>query len=257
MRLVSLVPSVTELLFDLGLGDAVVGRTKFCVHPAEGVHAVEVVGGTKNPKVGRIVALAPDLVFMNEEENRLEDAEALRRAGVPVHSALPRTPDETAAMVRDVARRVRRLARGEAIAREIEVRSARVRALAARARTVRFAYLIWQAPWMTVRDDTFVSSLLEQAGGRNVFAGADARFPVVTAEALVAADPDVILLASEPFPFTPAHAAALAATLGIDASRVTCVDGEVLSWHGSRTPAGIEYAATLLATQRARLAAAG
>src|SRR5215203_5290296 len=103
MRIVSLCPSLTELVFDLGLGADLVGRTKFCVHPARRVNAVEKVGGTKNPKIERIIALAPDLVLLNEEENRREDAEQLAGAGVRVHASFPRDALQTAAMVRDVA----------------------------------------------------------------------------------------------------------------------------------------------------------
>ena len=96
MRLVSLCPSLTELVFDLGAGDELVGRTKFCVHPADKVEAIEKVGGTKNPKLERIIELAPDLVLMNEEENRAEDAAALEAAGIQVHSSMPRTAADTA-----------------------------------------------------------------------------------------------------------------------------------------------------------------
>src|SRR5688500_13950351 len=100
MRIVSLCPSLTELVFDLGRGEELVGRTKFCIHPADRVGAVESVGGTKNPKVERIVALAPDLVLLNEEENRREDAEALEAAGISCHTSFPRDADGTARMVR-------------------------------------------------------------------------------------------------------------------------------------------------------------
>jgi len=251
MRLVSLCPSLTELLHDLGAGAVVVGRTKFCIHPAPWVDGIEKVGGTKNPKVERIVALAPDLVVMNEEENRREDAEALREAGLAVYSSLPRTTDDTAQMVRDIARAIGREAAGERVAADIERRAARVRAAAASAPIVRYAYLIWRAPWMTVNDDTFISALLGMAGGRNVFGDAAARYPVVTLEELRAAMPDVVMLSSEPFPFSALHAAELAAALAIDIERVVAVDGELLSWHGSRTLAGIDYAEGVLDAQRA------
>src|ERR671932_1673308 len=102
MRVVSLCPSLTELVFDLGRGDTLVGRTKFCVHPADRVAAVPSVGGTKNPKIERVVALAPDLVLLNEEENRREDAEALRAAGIACHVSFPKTAPETADMVRSI-----------------------------------------------------------------------------------------------------------------------------------------------------------
>lgn len=250
MRLVSLCPSLTELLHDLGAGDEVVGRTKFCIHPSPWVEGIEKVGGTKNPKVERIIALAPDLVVMNEEENRREDAQALRDAGLTVYSSLPRTTDDTAQMVRDIAQAIGREAEGGRIAADIEARAARVRAAAVGAPAVRYAYLIWRAPWMTVNDDTFISALLGLAGGENVFGAATTRYPVFTLDELRAARTDVVMLASEPFPFTAVHAAELATELGIDAGRVVQVDGELLSWHGSRTPAGIDYAEGVVSAQR-------
>ena len=116
MRLVSLCPSLTELLHDLGAAGAVVGRTKFCVHPAPWVLGIEAVGGTKNPRLDRIIALAPDLVLMNEEENRADDAQALREAGVAVHSSMPRTVTDTAQMVRCIAHAIGRVAGEDASA---------------------------------------------------------------------------------------------------------------------------------------------
>ena len=118
MRIVSLCPSLTELVFDLGLGDSLVGRTKFCIHPADRVSAVEKVGGTKNPKVDRIVELAPDLVLLNEEENRREDADALAAAGVRCHASFPRDVQGTAEMVRSIGEALERPREAEAIARD-------------------------------------------------------------------------------------------------------------------------------------------
>ena len=245
MRVVSLCPSTTELVFALGRGDALVGRTKFCIHPADRVAAVPSVGGTKDPRLDRILALAPDLVLLNEEENRREDAEALAAAGVPLHVSFPRDALQTAAMVRALGRALDAAPAAEAIAADIERRSARVRAAAAGRAPVRFAYLIWRRPWMGVGADTFVDALLAQAGGANVLAGgavAGARYPEVAAAALAAANPDVVLLSSEPFPFADRHADELAAATGLPRARFRLVDGELLSWHGARTPAGVDYA---------------
>ncbi len=242
MRLVSLCPSLTELLFDLGVGDQLVGRTKFCVHPADLVAQVEKVGGTKNPKIERIIELAPDLVFMNAEENRVEDARVLERAGIGVHSSLPRTPDETAAMVRSIAAAVDRPDAGEVIARDIETRAQRVRAAATSRPPVRFVYLIWRKPWMSVSSDTFVSALLELAGGVNAFGSRDERYPTVEASEIASVEPDLVLLSTEPFPFAERNREELAPLTGLPRERFHIVDGELLSWHGSRTPRGIDYA---------------
>lgn len=251
MRIVSLCPSLTELVFDLGGGDALVGRTKFCVHPADRVTAVEAVGGTKNPKLDRIVALRPDLVLLNAEENREEDARALERAGVRLHVSMPRTVPETAAMVRDIATAIGATAAGEDIARDIEARAARVHNAARGAAPVRYAYLIWREPWMTVNDDTFIAHLLALPGGVNAFGGAPERYPTITLDALREAAPDVVLLSSEPFPFGARHVEELSSTLGWARERLCLVDGERLSWHGSRTPAGIDLAESVIAGVRA------
>jgi iron complex transport system substrate-binding protein len=250
MRIVSLCPSLTELVFDLGRGDDLVGRTKFCVHPAGRVERVESVGGTKNPKIARIVELAPDLVLLNEEENRREDAEALAAAGVRCHVSFPRDVGETARMVRDIGAVLERPAEAERIAADIERRAARVRESARRAPTVRYAYLIWRNPWMVAAGDTFVTAMLALPGGVNVFADHPERYPTVTPEELAAADPDVVLLSSEPFPFKEKHAEELAAATGLARERMELVDGEYLTWHGSRTPDGIDYAERVIVRAR-------
>ena len=253
MRIISLCPSLTELVFDLGRGDDLVGRTKFCVHPAGRIERIESVGGTKNPKVARIVELAPDLVLLNEEENRREDAEALAAAGVRCHTSFPRNVDETAQMVRYIGVALERPSEAERIAADIERRAARVRESARQAPTVRYAYLIWRNPWMVAGGDTFVTAMLALPGGVNVFADHSERYPTVTPEELTAADPDAVLLSSEPFPFKEKHAEELAAATDLPRGRIDFVDGEYLSWHGSRTPDGIDYGERVIA--RARRAA--
>ena len=252
MRVVSLCPSLTELVFDLGCGDDLVGITKFCVHPKDRVGAVEKVGGTKDPKIERIVELAPDLVLLNREENRIEDADALRSAGLVCHTSMPQTIAETADMVRSIADAVSRSEQGEAIACDIEARSASVRAAAEGARSVTWAYLIWRRPWMTVNRETFVQALLEQAGGTNVFADLSDRYPEITAGDLMRADPDAVFLSTEPFPFEEKHVDELVEATGLARERFRIADGEYLSWHGSRTPDGIDYAARLMGDARAR-----
>lgn len=252
MRVVSLCPSLTELVFDLGLGEDLVGITKFCVHPADRVDAVEKVGGTKDPDVARIVELEPDIVLLNEEENRVEDAERLGAAGLRCHASMPRDADETAEMCRSIGRALGRGDEGERIARDIEMRTARVRAAAEGARTVSFAYLIWRKPWMTVNKDTFAHALLEQAGGRNVFADAAERYPEIGVEDLAREAPELVLLCTEPFPFQEKHEHELAELTGLPRERFTVADGEYLSWHGSRTPDGIDYAEGLIRAARER-----
>lgn len=246
MRIVSLCPSLTELVFALGRGDDLVGITDYCVHPAERVGAVEKVGGTKTPKVARIVELAPDVVLLNEEENRIEDAQALAARGVRCLNTFPKDALETAEMVRTIGAALERSAVAERIAVDIETRAGRVAEAARGRREVSWAYLIWRKPWMSVNRDTFASALLSLAGGRNVFGDAPTRYPEIRIDELVAADPQLVLLCTEPFPFEAKHIDELCALTGWPRSRFRIVDGEYLSWHGSRTPDGIDYAAALI-----------
>jgi len=226
--------------------------TKFCVHPADAVRAIEKVGGTKTPRVDRIIELRPDVVLLNEEENRIEDAEALRAAGVNCHVSFPKSAADAAAMVRSIGEALGRGERAEAIGREIEERAARARESARERPPVRFAYLIWREPLMSASGDTFVSDLLTLAGGENVFADRPTRYPVVEPEGLAAARPHAVLLSTEPFPFRREHAHEISRKTALAPEVFHIVDGELLSWHGSRTPRGIDYAADLIARIRAR-----
>ncbi len=252
MRIVSLCPSLTELVFDLGRGSELVGITEYCVHPADRVGAIEKVGGTKTPAVARIVELAPDIVLLNDEENRLKDAEALKDAGVRILSTFPRDCAGTAEMVRTIADALDRPAEGARIAADIEARTQRVVEASRGKREVSFAYLIWRKPWMSVNSDTFAHALLSQAGGRNVFGALPVRYPEITLDALAKATPDLVLLCTEPYPFQSKHIAELVEASGLTASRFVIADGEYLSWHGSRTPDGIDYAEKLICTARSR-----
>ena len=238
MRVVSLCPSLTDSVFALGRGAELVGRTKFCVQPAGLVDLVERVGGTKNPQLDRIVALRPDVVLMNEEENRREDADALLAAGVRVLSTF----------ACDVAGAVRSLraigealfADAEPLARAIERRAVEV---AARVRHRRsYAYLIWRDPLMAAGPGTYIDALLGVAGGANIATGD--RYPTLDAHTLARAER--ILLSSEPFPFSDRHREELAEAAGVPAERIHLVDGELLSWHGAKTLEGLAYAESVL-----------
>ena len=250
MRIVSLCPSLTELVFDLGLGESLVGVTKFCVHPADGVRGIEKVGGTKTPKIDRIREIGPDLVLLNEEENRVEDAEALEAAGLACHVSFPKTAIDTAEMVRSIGEAVHRPGEAERIARAIEEAAHRARVSSKGRPPVRYAYLIWRDPLMSVSGDTFISDLLRLAGGENAFDDRPKRYPVLEPEELAAAGLDAVLLSTEPFPFQEKHIDEVSRATGLAPEIFHIVDGELLSWHGSRTPAGIDYAVEVLGRVR-------
>ncbi|MHC4846683.1 MAG: helical backbone metal receptor [Planctomycetota bacterium] len=235
-RIVSLVPSTTETLADLGLSDQVVGRTRYCVHPRPWVEGVPEIGGTKDPDPERIAALSPDLIVANHEENKPEHFDALD-AIAPLWVAYPRDVSGALADLLELAA----LTGVPTVGRDLVARIATARAeLAAtidgRA-PFRYAYLIWRKPWMAVNDDTFIAALLAEAGGRNVLGAHAERYPQVTLDELVDAAPEIVFLPSEPYAFTADHAA----ELGGLAPRARLVDGELLSWHGSRLAASFPY----------------
>ena len=242
MRIVSLCPSLTESVFRLGKGDELVGRTKFCVQPADRVATVERVGGTKNPKLDRILALRPDVVLMNEEENRREDAEALTVAGVKIVSTFARDVAGAVAVLRQLGQVLDAGVAAEHLATQIEARAAEVASDAALRPPTSFVYLIWQNPHMAVAPGTYIDALLTVAGGRNIIPCGDNRYPEIDLHTLAA---DRILLSSEPFPFTERHRAELIAA---GHHNVQLVDGEALSWHGARTLEGLDYAHHLFRT---------
>ena len=239
-RWVSLVPSVTETLFALGAGEEVVGATKFCVRPEEAMGHVRRVGGTKDPKIEEILALRPTTVFANKEENRREDVERLRAAGVDVHLSFPRTVADVGPMISALAGKVERTREGESIVRRLQESVSAVRPNGRKGPPVRFLVLIWRGPWMAAAPDTFLSSLLEAAGGVNSVNGSrGARYPEVSFTEMADWAPDVVLLPSEPFPFKEDHLDELVRGTRIRRSRFVLCDGELLTWHGVRTADGL------------------
>ena len=168
---------------------------------------------------------------------------------------MPRDLPGAAAVVRSIGSALGRAERAEEIACDIERRTARVREMASAAPRVDYAYLIWRRPYMTLNRDTYVSALLGEAGGRNVFGDREERYPDISPDELRDADPRVVLLSSEPFPFKQPHIDELVATTGLAADRFHLVDGELLSWHGPRSGVGVEYARGVLADHAPSLGA--
>ncbi|HEY8518157.1 MAG TPA: helical backbone metal receptor [Candidatus Binatia bacterium] len=241
LRIVSLVPSVTETLFALGLGERVVGVTDWCIHPADALVGVARVRGTKNPDCARIAELAPDLVLANVEENREVDVRRLRERGITVWVDYPRTVADALAQVRALARLGPPASARDAIVEPIEraLRAADARRTSGE-RPVRAFVAVWKDPWMTIGRDTYAHDLLARAGIDNVFADADGRYPRVTLEEVAARDPELVLLPDEPYRFTDADAqelasGALAGTSAARRGRVRVVDGTLAFWPGPRT----------------------
>lgn len=250
LRVVSLCPSTTELIFQLGGEQILAGITSWCIHPASGVESIEKVGGTKDPDVARIIELAPDLVFFNEEENRKEDADALAAAGIALHISFPKTVPESIELIRSVGDAIGRGQAAEDLADRAQETLDRVAKECAGLEPVRYAYLIWRKPWMAAGADTYLTDLLGMAGGVNVMAEGGERYPSLELDELVKADPQVILLCSEPFPFKNKHIEELRKTPGLQQRIFMLADGEALTWHGSRTLEGIPYAQQILGRTR-------
>ncbi len=248
-RIVSLVPSLSEALFALGLGERLVGVTDWCVHPAEGVAPLPKVGGTKDTDTDAVIALAPDLVIANHEENTRRTVERLRGAGIDVWVTYPRTVRQAAALLGRLAdlgapaqARTALLAPLDEALRHAETQGP--------ARRTRVFCPIWRDPWMSVGGDTYIHDLLALCGGRNVFAErGDRRYPRVTLDDVARAAPEVILLPDEPYAFGPSDAEELA-TLPIPAARdgrIHCIDGTLVSWYGPRIQRAILEVRPLLA----------
>jgi ABC-type Fe3+-hydroxamate transport system substrate-binding protein len=236
-RIVSLIPSTTELLCHLGLADALVGITVYCREPADLLRDKTRIGGEKNPDLERIRALAPDLVIANVEENVREHVDTLRGWGIPVHVTYPRTAAGAIAMIRELGQVTGTETRATALADELEALLDRTRAATARRAPARAFYAIWREPYMTVGADTYIHDVLAVCGAANVFADAPDRYPAVTLDEVAARRPDVILLPDEPFRFRRVHLTDFAAYPDVPAvrdRRIHLVDGKPFSWHGHR-----------------------
>lgn len=226
-RIVSLVPSQTELLFDLGLGKQIEGVTKFCIHPREARQKATVVGGTKNFDFAKIAACRPDLIIGNKEENYQEGIEQLA-ARYPVWLSDVADLPGALRMIKQVGLITGRARAADQMAGAI---AERFDNLTADAPPETAAYFIWRKPYMVAAAGTFIDDLLRRAGLANVF-GALGRYPEIAPEQLAAAAPQRILLSSEPFPFQEKHVAEFQALC--PGARVEVVDGERFSWYGSR-----------------------
>jgi ABC-type Fe3+-hydroxamate transport system substrate-binding protein len=248
-RIVSLIPSTTEILCRLGLADALVGVSAYCVEPRDVMRAKPKVGGEKNPDLAAIRALSPDLVIANIEENLRPDVEALRASGIAVWVTYPRTVAQTLAMIRELGELTATTARAEAMIAEIEPTYERARAETATRPGVPVFYPIWRAPWMTINRDTYVHEVLTLCGASNVFADRPERYPTISLDDVAARRPAVVLLPDEPFRFRRAHLREFEPYADLPAvrdGRVHLVDGRLCAWHGPRVVEALRTLPALL-----------
>lgn len=235
LRVVSLVPSITETLFDLGAGDCVVGVTDWCIFPE--TLTVPRVGGTKNPRVQEIRALRPDLVHMNLEENLAKHA-ALIEEFAPVFVTEPKSPADVVGLLAQLG-----AIHGVGDAAAVAVAGLERELALPPLPRFTFAAPIWKSPWMWCGGDTYVSALLESLGGANVLAH-EARYPAIVFDSVIALRPDVIVLPDEPYAFTADDARELRESSG---ARVAGpFPGHLATWHGTRTFKGLRFLRELL-----------
>lgn len=233
-RIISLVPSQTELLFDLGLNNEVTGITKFCVHPSAWFRSKTRVGGTRQLKIDLIHQLQPDLIIANKEENVKEQVEELANH-YPVWVSDVNNLDDAYEMIGQIGLMLNKESQAKEITDRIKTNFSQLITLNSKLRT---AYLIWQNPYMTVGGDTFIHSMLEAAGFENIFADQE-RYPEITIAQLQSAGCQLLLLSSEPFPFKQKHIEEL--QLQLPDTKIILVDGEMFSWYGSRLQYTPEY----------------
>ncbi|MDF3077549.1 MAG: cobalamin-binding protein [Sphingobacteriaceae bacterium] len=233
-RIISLVPSQTELLFSLGLDEEVVGITKFCIHPKNRFRSKPKIGGTKMLNLEAIRTLRPDLIIGNKEENERGQIEQLMQE-FPVWMSDINNLEDALQMIRQVGEICGRTSEAVGLGEKI---GAGFEALATSSgKMLRVAYLIWKDPYMLAGKGTFIDDMLNLGGWKNAID--IERYPVLTSEQLAEAHPDIIFLSSEPYPFSEKH---------IDEFRPICpgaavfvVDGEMFSWYGSRLQFAPEY----------------
>lgn len=224
--IVSLVPSLTELLFDLGIGENVTGRTRFCIHPKDKVVGVPIIGGTKNPRLEKIRKIQPDLIIANKEENQKEDIEELKR-DFNVYVSEISNINEALFAIHDIGWKCEVEDRAKELVNEIQEKMKKV----PDENPMTTAFMIWRDPWMTVGVDTYIHSVMEHWKLINVFAD-QSRYPQITLEVLSYKKPDVILLSSEPYPFKEKHIKEVGDVC--KGSNIILVNGEWFSWYGSR-----------------------
>lgn len=238
MKVISLVPSITEALFDLGLTEnEVIGRTKFCIHPSEKVKNVPIIGGTKNINIEKIIALQPDLILANKEENVKEQVEDLITDFKVVVTNVENVEDNYYLL-----KTLGKLFNKEEKAQCFNLKIYDVLNEAKINSSIKVAYLIWKNPYMTIGSDTFIDKILREIGFENIFKDRK-RYPVIETEDL--ADAEIIMLSSEPFPFKEKHIEEL--KMVYPDKKIMIVDGEAFSWYGTHIAKCANYFKELIA----------
>ena len=248
-RIVSLVPSLTEALFAFGLDEEIVGVTRFCVEPRQGVAGKTKVGGTKTLNLARIRALEPDLVIASAEENSRDDVKELIEDGWPVFVSLATSVQGAIHLLRQLASITGTTVTAQPIIHEAKEALVSLRAANAGREPLRVFCPIWRDPYLTIGPGTYVHDVIAVCGGRNVFAKGPGRYPEVQLAQMAALDPEVILLPSEPYRFRERHKAdfrAFPEVTAVKNGHIFLVDGKMLCWYGPRIGRSLRELSALL-----------
>lgn len=239
-RVVSLIPSITEALFDLGAGEAIAGVSNYCIHPAEGVKNKIKVGGQKNPDMGKIKAIHPDLIILNMEENKPEHIKFLSQH-YTTWVTYPRLFRDAENLLMQLGKVFDAESRASVYADKIRISSKQLSSI--RRRKIKTMYLIWRNPWMSINRDTFIHNVLELHHMENVYAKRDKRYFEVTAQDIEDADPDIIILPDEPYHFREKHKSEFShlSVSAVKNSRIFLADGTYFCWYGTRTARASQY----------------
>jgi ABC-type Fe3+-hydroxamate transport system substrate-binding protein len=236
-RIVSLVPSQTELLFDLGLNEEVVGITKFCIHPEEWFRSKMRVGGTKNINLNIIRQLSPDLIIANKEENVKEQIEELAQK-CDVWITDVNSLNDAVDMINNIGKLTGRIEAASVLVLKIEEGFGNLKINSSKRRKIPTAYFIWKDPYMVAAGDTFINDMMQYCGLENIFFQ-NKRYPQISLEEIKEKKCELILLSSEPYPFKQKHKEEIQSHL--PKIKIELVDGEMFSWYGSRLLKSIDY----------------
>jgi ABC-type Fe3+-hydroxamate transport system substrate-binding protein len=251
VRIVSLVPSLTETLHDFGVGGSIVGVTKFCVHPETARDTAAVVGGTKDPDVPQILQLRPDLVIADEDENKPEHVDALRTAGVKVHVTRINTLGDVAKELRALGALIGRTHEAEKAAGDLQEEAQKTQASTALFAPLSCFVPIWKRPLMSIGGPTYMSDLLRIAGGRNVFGEVQKKYFEADLDEVRDRRPDAVLLPTEPYRFREPDRAWFNQRIELPVDSIRIVDGQAFTWFGTRSIGGLRTITEAVAALRA------
>ncbi|MEQ6123008.1 helical backbone metal receptor [Pseudotenacibaculum sp. MALMAid0570] len=237
-KIISLVPSQTELLYDLGLEEQIVGVTKFCVHPFLAKQTKQIVGGTKNIKIDRIKALQPDIILCNKEENTKEIVEECQKI-CTVHVSDIFTLQDAKSLIEEYGVLFNKRTEAKSMMNKLDFKVADFKSFIKNKPILKVAYFIWRNPWMVAANNTFINHLLELNNFENIYNNKE-RYPEVALKKIrLEGDPDLVFLSSEPYPFKEEHAFEIGRCT--HHAKTVFVDGEMFSWYGSRLLKAFDY----------------